>query len=186
MKQIYFIRHSLKDRQIKKQDAPLSQEGQSLAKLLPAVFSDIAVDTIYSSPYIRSIDTVKPIAESKGLPIIIKDSLGERKVGTSVTPVDNFAVTQWNDFDFKLENGESLNEVKIRLLAALDDCLKQEDHVVIIGGHSTAFAVLFHTLTDGKFGYQEYKKMPSPGIFLGTFENGQLLNLKAIPTLNNI
>lgn len=186
MKQIYFIRHSLKDRQIKKQDAPLSQEGQSLAELLPAVFSDIAVDTIYSSPYIRSIDTVKPIAESKGLPIIIKDSLGERKVGTSVTPVDNFAETQWNDFDFKLENGESLNEVKIRLLAALDDCLKQEDHVMIIGGHSTAFAVLFHTLTHGKFGYQEYKKMPSPGIFLGTFENDQLLDLKAIPTLNNI
>lgn len=180
MQKIYFIRHSLKDRTIKKQDAPLSQEGQRLAEQLPPVFSDITIDAIYSSPLIRSLDTVKPIAEAKGLPILIKEALAERKTGLSKDSINNFTETQWSDFDFKLENGESLHEVQDRLMQALDDCLNEGNQTIIIGGHSTAFSVLFYALTNGNFNYNDYKKMPSPGIFLATFAEKKLLNLEAV------
>lgn len=184
MQQIYFIRHSLKDRTLNIQDAPLSIEGQQLAYQLPVFFTDIAVDAIYSSPYARSIDTIKPIAEAKALPIIIKESLSERKSGEAKDSVSNLAQLQWRDFDFKLTNGESLNDVKDRLLQALEDCLKQEAQVMIIGGHSTAFAVLFHALTAGEFGYQDYKSMPSPGVYLGSFVDNQLIELAPVPLPN--
>lgn len=183
MKQIYFIRHSLKDRSTTLPDAPLSPEGHALAQLLPGLFKTIAIDAIYSSPYLRSLETIQPIATEKKLPLIIVDDLKERVVGRKNLKPADFSQKQWDDFDYKLPEGESLHEVANRLINATTNILKEDGTHFIVGGHSTAFAILFHELTNGKFGVNDYTEMPSPAVYLGTFDQDTLVSLAPIPIL---
>lgn len=177
MTHIYFIRHSLKDRHSSLEDTPLSEEGKDLASQLPSFFSDIKIDKIYSSPYARSVDTVRPIALAKNLPLTTLDDLKERVVGLKDPTVTNFTSKQWEDPTFKFPTGESLEDVEGRIVSLIKSLLKNGDQHLIIGGHSTAFAVLFHHLTNGSFNYHDYLAMPSPGIYLGSFEGDTLASL---------
>ncbi|MGS4084357.1 hypothetical protein ACEUVL_02465 [Staphylococcus pseudintermedius] len=35
----------------------------------------------------------------------------------------------------------------------------------MISGHGTSLAVLFHTLTDGTFAYEQFKQMTMPDVY---------------------
>lgn len=55
----------------------------------------------------------------------------------------NFGKKQFEDFDYKLTNGESINEVILREEKALLDILKKhQGEKILIVGHSTALASL--------------------------------------------
>lgn len=82
MKQIYFVRHSIRDTSVTHEEAPLTREGHRLAKNLSSYFIDEEIQHIFSSPFQRTIDTIRPTATSLGLPIIEKQALRERKTGS--------------------------------------------------------------------------------------------------------
>jgi len=160
---LYMVRHAKPDYTYE-DDAtrPLLQEGIEAAQKLVDVFADIHIDTAYSSPYVRSVDTIKPICEAKGILIATEYDLRERKVGESWISDDdfkNFALNQWSDFDYKLEDGESLRRVQQRNIAALNKILKEnERETIIVGTHGTALStILNHYHPD--FGYEESEKM---------------------------
>lgn len=48
-------------------DAELSETGRARADVLAALLKDMKIDTIYSSDYIRTRDTARPLAEALGL-----------------------------------------------------------------------------------------------------------------------
>ncbi len=48
-------------------DAELSETGRARAEVLAALLKDMKIDTIYSSDYIRTRDTARPLAEALGL-----------------------------------------------------------------------------------------------------------------------
>ena len=91
MTTIYLIRHSKplkvnnysnKDSfQIQNEKSSLSIEGESIAreKMNNKELSNI--DTIYSSNYVRAIQTAKYLAEKNNLEINVDSELGERKFG---------------------------------------------------------------------------------------------------------
>lgn len=57
---------------------------------------------------------------------------------------ENFGQKQFNDFDYKTENGESLNDVLNRELIVLNELLNNyNDSQILVVGHSTALAALF-------------------------------------------
>jgi broad specificity phosphatase PhoE len=67
---IYLIRHSEKGvSENNPGDPPLSQCGELRSEKLVTIFGDIAFDRIYSSDFVRTRDTAKPIAESQGIEI---------------------------------------------------------------------------------------------------------------------
>lgn len=79
---VYFIRHAKSDLSVKDdRSRPLTAKGHEAAMDLVTRFSAIHFDAIYSSPYTRTIDTVKPLASSKGLMIIPKEDFRERRIG---------------------------------------------------------------------------------------------------------
>lgn len=47
---------------------PLNAQGQARAKALQEMLSGAGIDAIYTTPYLRNISTVKPLADSVGLP----------------------------------------------------------------------------------------------------------------------
>jgi broad specificity phosphatase PhoE len=58
-------------------DPPLSVEGGQRATLLVAKFKGIPIERIYTSPFLRTIQTVMPLAKSIDLPIRLEWGLCE-------------------------------------------------------------------------------------------------------------
>ena len=120
MTTIYFIRHSetLKSNNIKNSDSlqvqnekwPLTETGENIAREKSQIYELQNFDIVYASNYVRAISTAKYFTSDK---INIDENFGERKFGINSwdeMPSD-FGERQFNDFDYKIENGESINEV---------------------------------------------------------------------------
>lgn len=179
MKTIYFVRHSIRDTTIKNEFAPLSDEGQKLALRLVDFFANKQIDAIYSSPFSRAIDTIQPTAIKLNQSIHLLENLKERNVGQWVADFDAFSKQQWLDFDYKLDNGESLNDVRQRIIPVFNDVLKQKFQSSIITGHGTSLSILFHHLTNTDFGHEDFLIMSMPDIFVATFDDdNQLVSFK--------
>ena len=66
-------------------DPPLTPEGKRQAELLAARYSEGEIDKIYSSTLIRTVETVYPLAEKLGLPVITVPQLMEMNTGITGT-----------------------------------------------------------------------------------------------------
>lgn len=176
---IYFVRHAERDTSIQTdQEAPLTLKGYKDAENLKYFFTEKDINTIYSSPYFRTIETIRPTANKLNLPIQQVDDLHERKIGAWINDFPSYSKQQWEDFDYKRLNGESLNEVADRLLIAYKEIINNVEGNIIICGHGTALAILFHHLTNGEFGFKEWKRMKMPDLFSYEIENKTLKNIK--------
>jgi 8-oxo-dGTP diphosphatase len=56
---------------------PLSPKGQSQATGLVAVLRPIGITELLSSPYLRCVQTLEPLAEATGLPVTVDTRLAE-------------------------------------------------------------------------------------------------------------
>jgi broad specificity phosphatase PhoE len=78
---IYLVRHARAgDRSLWKQDdwlRPLSRAGRAQARGMLELLHDARFDRVLSSPYLRCIETVAPVAAARRLPIEPDDALGE-------------------------------------------------------------------------------------------------------------
>ena len=153
MTTVYFIRHSevLKYNSINNSDSlqlrnekwPLTENGEKIAKEKSQMDELQDFDIVYSSNYVRAISTAKYFTSNK---VNIDENFGERKFGINSwdeLPSD-FGEKQFNDFDYKIGNGESINEVIRREEESLINILNNnKNKKILIVGHSTALAALF-------------------------------------------
>ncbi|UNU73458.1 histidine phosphatase family protein [Moraxella nasovis] len=146
MTAIYFIRHGEPNYHNRDDvNRELTDNGIIQSYKLIDVFKDKPIDEFFSSPYKRTIDTIKPTADYFKKEIAIIDEFRERKIGTWVDDFDEFSQRQWQDFEFKLPNGESLKEVQDRNIHALNELLaKYKNHTLVIGTHGTALSTIIH------------------------------------------
>lgn len=56
---------------------PLDKRGRRQAAALPGLLADYRIDCLLSSPYVRCIETLEPLAEHLGLPIDLRPELAE-------------------------------------------------------------------------------------------------------------
>lgn len=175
---LYFIRHA--EPNYKNQDdvlRELTEKGINSSKEIVNQFSSIVIDKFYSSPYRRSIDTIKPLADSKNKQITTIDELRERKLSDGW--IDNFnevARKQWEDFNYKLPNGESLKEVQERNIEALNSILAtSRNETVVIGTHGTALSTIINYYQeDFKFEQFDKHKHQFPWIVRAEFNGTEL------------
>lgn len=132
MKKVYLMRHSIAEKMdIPTSLIPLSEDGRKMAMSKRKEFSD--VELCFSSSYKRAIETAELIAKD----VNIVDGLQERIIGDAR---EDFWLKQYNDYDFKNPNGESLNEVKERMKTAIDTIIQKmsEGETALIISHATA------------------------------------------------
>ena len=116
MTKVYFVRHcepnyNNRDDMLRE----LTAKGMADRELVTQFLSDKNITVVLSSPYKRAVDTVAHFAESKDLNIEIVDDFRERRVDSVwIEDFVAFSKAQWDDFDYKLSDGESLNEVQVR------------------------------------------------------------------------
>ncbi len=153
MKAIYLMRHSepLKPININNSDTLQKQNekwgltinGETLAKEKSEHIELNNFDIVISSNYVRAISTAKYFTKDK---LFIDENFGERKFGIDNWDElpKNFGKRQFDDFNYKLPNGESINEVIKREYDSLINILNNYyDKKILIVGHSTAIASLF-------------------------------------------
>lgn len=154
---IYLIRHSktldvnnelsTDTLQIQNEKKVLSKEGENLAKdkFNNSIFNDIEV--IYTSNYVRTIETAKYISENNDIKINILDELGERRFGISSwseKPKD-FERRQFLDENYKIGDGENKKEVEERMYGCILKILKEnKNKTIAIVSHATAISYLLN------------------------------------------
>lgn len=150
---VYLIRHSKCFKDIVDTDSNLSsqsqneriilsQEGENLAKELSELSELSGIDIIYSSNYIRAIGTAKYIADKNNKVINVLSGLGERKIGLIKpdTPCNYFEMQNKN-LDYKLDDGESINDVKLRMKECVNQIINNnKNKKIAIISHGTAIA----------------------------------------------
>lgn len=178
---LYFVRHA-KPNLNNHNDLTreLSEQGLKDRKLVTEFLWDKDISVVLSSPYKRAIDTVKEFSDGKGLEIKIIEDFRERKVGDSwINDFQGFCKKQWEDFDYKLADGESLKEVQSRNIFALKRVIKiYNGKNVVIGSHGTALSTIINYF-DKYFGYNEFEKIKNlmPWVVKFTFEDDRCLEI---------
>ena len=128
----------------KREKRILSIEGEEESKRLVNNKDLQKVQYIYASSYVMSIATSKYLAKALELDININSEIGERIIGNlGDKKIRMITEIQENDFDYKLPGGESLNEVKKRMVRFVREILnKHEDKTIALFTHNVAITCL--------------------------------------------
>ena len=161
MTTIYLIRHSkpLKvnntfnndSLQIQNEKSSLSIEGEQTAqeKLNKNEFDNI--DILFSSNYVRAIQTAKYLSTKDDLEINVISDLGERKFGINSWNElpESFERKQFLDENYKIGNGESQKEVSNRMYSTIMKILRENKNKrIAIVSHATAISYLLKKWCD--------------------------------------
>ena len=182
MTTIYFVRHA--EPNYENHDdisRELSNKGLKDRRLVTDFLIDKQIDIVLSSPYKRAIDTIREFAEIKGIGITIIDEFKERRVDSGwIEDFNSFCKKQWEDFSYKLSDGECLEEVQNRNILALSRVLEQyRNKNIVVGSHGTALSTIINYY-DKTFGYSDFDKIRylMPWIVEFTFEDKECVNIQ--------
>jgi broad specificity phosphatase PhoE len=133
-------------------DVPLDQTGLIQAELAGQYFKGMEIHAIYSSPLSRAWQTAQKIAQIHQLKVeplegIIDMSFGdwEGHAHQEIRQMDNETYRQWIDSPHmvKLPGGESLDDVRGRTMAALEEVLrKHSEKTLVLVSHRVVCKVL--------------------------------------------
>ena len=131
--------------QIRNEKNLLSVDGEKYAEQMSNLPELLKVEILYSSHYVRAMSTAKYIAEKNNIILNVDERLGERRFGVnniSELP-STFFEDQFRNWDYKLTNGESVNEVSKRMNEALSEILDvHRDKKIAIISHGTAISAM--------------------------------------------
>jgi len=166
---VLLIRHaeSQPDAGLAEPDWPLNSTGQQQSKALAGTLQAQGVEVVYSSPYRRAVDTVRPLAAAAGLPISIEDDLRERKLTDGFRADWKTLVEKaWADWSFALPGCESGLDCQARVRACVDRLARENSgRTIALASHGNAIALYLSSL-DETFGFKGWKSMKNPDIFL--------------------
>lgn len=184
MNKIYFVRHAKPDFSVHDDlTRPLTDKGIIDSKNICEFLKEKSINKIYSSPYKRAIDTIKELAQNLNIKIEVVDDFRERKISNIwIEDFNKFSKSQWENFEYKLNDGESLNEVQSRNIKALHKILNENSNQnIVIGTHGTALSTIINYY-DKTFDYLSFTKIKDimPFIICMEFEKTNVLNIDYI------
>jgi len=189
MTTVYFVRHAEPnygnhDDELRE----LTEKGLESRIFVTDFLTDKFIDAVISSPYKRSVDTVKEFADTYGFQIETVYDFRERRIDSVwIEDFSEFSKRQWDDFDYKYSDGESLREVQSRNIRALESVLKRyKDKNIVIGSHGTALSTVINYY-DKSFSYAEFLKIKSlmPWIVKFTFDNTTVKEIERFDVINS-
>ena len=186
MTTIYFVRHAQSNNYLyDDRTRPLTEKGWRDRTLVTEFLQDKNIDAVLSSPYKRAVDTVAGFAELKGLEIETFEGFRERRSDSGwISDADflPFIERQWEDFSYKLSDGECLMEVQERNIAALSDVLvRYKDKRIVIGTHGAALSTIINFF-DRTSGYNDFIKwlFITPWAIQMDFEENKCIGMEKI------
>lgn len=108
----------------------------------------------------------------------VYDDLTRPLTKDGIEDFNTFSKNQWEDFNHKLENGESLKEVQERNIKELNKILRENDgESIVIGTHGTSLSCIINYF-DKSFGYMQFEEIKNvmPLIIIMEFKGLNILN----------
>ncbi len=146
---------------------PLTTQGHQQARSVIDELIPLAPRAIVSSPYLRAVQTVQPLAQALDLPVRTDHELREWDSGLAPRPdyARHYALS-WMMPRLARAAGESLDQLTRRAVTALITLAHQHhDSTVVIGSHGTFIARALvgfgFTHVDWAFSHA----MPMPAIY---------------------
>ena len=141
-----------------KYDPPLSEKGYWQAQRLAERLSHEPIDWLFSSPYLRALQTIQPTAAALDMPFYVDDGLGEWLARTLIphTPNIDAPIKRAADFSHmglthtsKIQPvyPESVQEVFERLHQAVNYLLESYEGNLLLVGHGRTVTGIAHRLT---------------------------------------
>jgi len=137
-------------------DVPLDETGLKQAELAGQYFKGIEIHAIYSSPLSRAWQTAQKIAQIQTVKVeplegILDMSFGdwEGHAHQEIRKMDNETYRQWVESPHlvKLPGGESLDDVRGRVMAALEEVLrKHSEKTIVLVSHRVVCKVMICTI----------------------------------------
>ncbi len=173
---IYLLRHaeSAPSLDVPEPDWPLSDNGRTQAEKLIPVLVELPISAVYSSPFPRAIDTVRPFADQVGLPVNLVEDLRERRLSSSMAPLPQWRAMlkkAWAEFDWAPPGGESNTQCRHRMSASLRGlAAAHPGEAVLAASHGNAIALFLNSI-DPSFGFAEWAAVRNPDLFLVTYRD---------------
>lgn len=139
-KNIYFFRHgeTAANLELKlmggRSDSPLTEKGIAQAKQLAKVVQTLPLDVLFVSSNTRAQETAALLNATKSLPAVITPEIKEQDFGlmTGVylkdIPAEVDAAYRDDPYHFHHQEGESIDDVKIRVGKFLDQLAKDSSY----------------------------------------------------------
>jgi broad specificity phosphatase PhoE len=127
-------------------DEPLDAVGRAQARALAGELSDEPIDVVYSSPLRRALDTARPLAESHGAPLHLRDELKEIDYGEyqDVLKAERKLRLKRNHRLEPMPGGESLRDVfdRVAVVRAEVDAERRAGRDVAVVAHFWSLRML--------------------------------------------
>lgn len=163
MKQIYLVRHYKAIGQ--DPEAALTEDGNQQAEELAEFFKNENIQYIISSPFVRTINTIKPLSMLIKQKIYIEDRLQERILST--TPLENWIdllERTYMDYDIKFDGGESSNEAVKRGMKVIQEMIARPEGTILIVTHGALLSLIIRHYNK-EFGFEDWKTLSNPDIY---------------------
>ena len=146
-------------------DASLTVEGVAQATQLADQLALLPIQQIISSPYLRAIQSITPLAQRLGLPIATDERLAERILSTADLH-DWAAALQatFEDLDRCFEGGESSRTAMQRAAAVVRECALQVADVTVLVTHGNLMTLLLKHF-DQRIGFAEWQRLSNPDVY---------------------
>lgn len=184
MTSVYFIRHAQSDRSFHdERTRPLTAEGIADTEKITFALEGKGIAHILSSPYTRTLQTVEGLSRALDIEVEIDEGFRERNAGKwHGDRFFDYIERQWQDFDYRIENGESLREVQERNIAALKKYLnKYRGQTFAVATHGTALSTIINYYFP-EYGFEEFLKIADmmPLVLRMDFDDSDCLRAEKI------
>src|SRR5262245_33916512 len=139
--------------------SPLNAHGRLQVQRLGNFVRNIGMSALYSSDLKRAVQTAQILADRLGFASALDERLRERNIGDwqglTLTEMQAWYPDQYQQLladriGFTVPGGESLNDVKVRVLTAFNEILKQDmGETIGIISHTTAINLLLSEIIPG-------------------------------------
>lgn len=145
---------------------PLSDHGKRQAAELAPLLGGLGIERLYTSPYIRCVETIRPFVAQTRLEPAVEHHLGERVISKTLLPsFEEVWNRSWEDFDFALPECETSAAAQRRFCGALQRiATAHEGSVLGISSHGNVIA-LFLNFIDRNFSRDHADTIRNPDVF---------------------
>ena len=164
---IYLIRHaqSHPTDELHHSKWPLSELGEKQANILSHLLEPLGIETVYSSPFKRCLQTIKPFVQKTGLEIVVDEDLRERLVIKKLTKdFGEIWSKSWEDFSFALPGCENSFDAQKRFVNAVNEIQKSNTGKTIgISTHGNVIALFLNSI-DQTFSIKDADQLKNPDV----------------------
>lgn len=159
---LYLVRHCQSTGQ--EPDAPLTETGRQQAIALADRLCEMPVDRIISSPFVRALQSIRPLSDRLGLAVEQDDRLIERVL--SPVSMDNWRerlAETFLDLDLCFAGGESSRTAMMRGVAVVDEAVRQGANTILVTHGNLMTLILRHF--DREIGYAVWENLQNPDVY---------------------